>query len=195
MGTRERIIDAATALFDEDGFTGVGLDQILTRAGISKTTFYKYFDSIEDLHRKSIERHGELWLTGNDLSIEELAGGDASMKLVALTNTVRRWIESTEFRGCYFIRACASFPIPTDPRHRAALRVHQLFEERVVELGREAGVEDPERLGVELNVAICGAIVCEAMGRPGTSTDALRRVCEDIFRRHDLPIPENALAS
>lgn len=47
--TRQRLIEAAGRRFYRDGFRMVGLDQILTEVGISKTAFYKHFESKDDL--------------------------------------------------------------------------------------------------------------------------------------------------
>ncbi|MFG0326179.1 MAG: TetR/AcrR family transcriptional regulator, partial [Phycisphaerales bacterium JB037] len=46
---RERLVDVAIELFYRQGFHGVGLDQVLAAAGVTKTTFYKHFESRDDL--------------------------------------------------------------------------------------------------------------------------------------------------
>lgn len=43
--TRERIIGAATALFSEGAIYGVTLDEVAKRAGVSRATVYKQFES------------------------------------------------------------------------------------------------------------------------------------------------------
>ncbi len=47
--THQRIIDAATRRFYRDGFRNTGIDSILTDVGISKTAFYKHFESKDAL--------------------------------------------------------------------------------------------------------------------------------------------------
>lgn len=46
---RERIIEHARARFLADGFARVSVDEITSELGMSKKTFYKYFDRKEDL--------------------------------------------------------------------------------------------------------------------------------------------------
>lgn len=46
---REEIISAARALFLQHDFLNVGIKDICSKAGVSRVTFYKYFDSINDL--------------------------------------------------------------------------------------------------------------------------------------------------
>ena len=47
--TRERLIEAAQTEFYQGGFQAVGLDAILRVVGVTKTTFYKHFESKDDL--------------------------------------------------------------------------------------------------------------------------------------------------
>lgn len=187
LSTRERIIDAAGDLFDEFGFSEVGLDQILARAEVSKTTFYKYLESFEDLQRASVERRGDQWLDATQSAARKAGDGDPTRMIHALVAATCDWILQPGYKGCYFIRACSEFPTETDPRHRAALFVHQRFEELVVQFATAAGIADPVGFAQDLNIALSGAIVCEAMGKPGTTAERLKRVCELLFRAHGIP--------
>ena len=55
--TRQRLIEAAGRRFYRDGFRMVGLDQILADVGISKTAFYKHFESKDDLVLAALADH------------------------------------------------------------------------------------------------------------------------------------------
>ena len=55
--TRQKLMDAAFTRFYRDGFRNVGIDQILSDVGISKTAFYKHFESKEDLLVAALEDH------------------------------------------------------------------------------------------------------------------------------------------
>lgn len=46
---RDRIVDAAAALFRERGFDGVAVADVMQRAGLTHGAFYGYFDSKEAL--------------------------------------------------------------------------------------------------------------------------------------------------
>jgi len=45
--TKQRLVDAAFALFEERGYDNVTVDQIATQAGVSRRTFFRYFQSKE----------------------------------------------------------------------------------------------------------------------------------------------------
>lgn len=47
--TKERLVDAAYALFDEQGFEATTVDDIAERAGVGRTTFFRTFRSKEDV--------------------------------------------------------------------------------------------------------------------------------------------------
>ncbi len=46
---RETLLAAATALFDEEGPNGAGLNAIAARAGFTKSNIYRYFESREEV--------------------------------------------------------------------------------------------------------------------------------------------------
>ena len=46
---RGRLVAAAIELFYRHGFGAVGIDQIIAKAGVTKSTFYKHFESKDDL--------------------------------------------------------------------------------------------------------------------------------------------------
>lgn len=57
--TRAAIIDAAAAMFDEYGFNGASLSDILTQAGVTKGALYFHFSSKEELaHALVTEQFG-----------------------------------------------------------------------------------------------------------------------------------------
>ena len=62
---REKILTAASVLFRENGFDGVGVADIMKAAGLTHGGFYGHFESKDDLalevSRKLIERVEERW--------------------------------------------------------------------------------------------------------------------------------------
>ena len=57
LGTRERILDAAEALFGEEGFEGVSLRDITGRAGANVAAVNYHFGSKDKLVEAVVERH------------------------------------------------------------------------------------------------------------------------------------------
>src|SRR5271170_3319711 len=57
---RERILETASRLFREHGFDGVGVDAIMSAAGLTHGGFYGHFGSKSDLAAEAVTRALEL---------------------------------------------------------------------------------------------------------------------------------------
>ena len=114
--TRQRLIEASVRRFYRDGFRNVGIDQILTDVGISKTAFYKHFESKEDLMLAALDRHNH-WLQETFLTmIRERGGPTPRGQLLALLDVVEQIVETDEFQVASSSTPRWSFPWPTSRR-------------------------------------------------------------------------------
>jgi AcrR family transcriptional regulator len=73
---RRRIIEAARELFAEDGFHGVGLEEVARRAGVGRKTIYNQFGSKRDLFQAVVDDLGERGGVGQFMA-EAFAEADA----------------------------------------------------------------------------------------------------------------------
>ncbi|WP_313161253.1 TetR/AcrR family transcriptional regulator, partial [Stenotrophomonas sp.] len=55
LGKRAAILDAAKALFVEQGYGGVSMDSIASQAGVSKLTVYSHFGDKETLFAEAVK--------------------------------------------------------------------------------------------------------------------------------------------
>ncbi|WDI43348.1 TetR/AcrR family transcriptional regulator [Bremerella sp. P1] len=157
--TRERLIEAASSRFYRDGFRNVGIDQILSDVGISKTAFYKHFESKDDLLLAALDGKGD-WLEGLCKQVVwERGGGTPEGQLRAIFDLVDMFLVQDDFHGCFFVRAAMEFPLPTEPVFQAAARNKHTFEEFVVVLAKNCQVKDPEELARKLCLIIEGAYI------------------------------------
>jgi AcrR family transcriptional regulator len=102
--TRERLLDAAVAVFEEVGFRPATLDQIATKAGANRTTLYLHFKDKIDLAAAVSER---LVTIGNELYVRL-----GSMKNPTLQD-FRDWLDQLHsFRAAY--------PVLFEVAHEAA---------------------------------------------------------------------------
>jgi TetR/AcrR family transcriptional repressor of nem operon len=62
--TRERIVGAAAELVAERGSAGTSLDDVIVRAGASKSQLYHYFEDRDALLRAVVDRNADLVLGG-----------------------------------------------------------------------------------------------------------------------------------
>src|SRR5690349_17958115 len=64
---RERLLRLALAEFAEHGYEGASLNEILAAAGISKGSYYYYFDDKEDLFAAALDGAFDAWFSRLEL--------------------------------------------------------------------------------------------------------------------------------
>jgi AcrR family transcriptional regulator len=85
----QQIVDAALAVFDEQGLDGARLDDIARRAGIAKGTIYLYFPNKEELFREVVR---STLVSRLSLAATELAERPADQPAVEqLCDYMREW--------------------------------------------------------------------------------------------------------
>ena len=188
--TRRRLMEAAFIRFYRDGFRNVGIDQILADVGISKTAFYKHFESKEDLMVAALEAQHQK-MESEFQALIRARGGDSPLRqLHALFDAVENVLESERFRGCVFVNASIEFPLPHEPVHVTAAKSKAAFERLVCEIAQQAGADDPQALAQELALIIEGAYVTQHVSGNRQTIAIARRLGERVIR---LRVPEPAL--
>jgi AcrR family transcriptional regulator len=182
--TRQRLIEAAVARFYRDGFRNVGIDQIYTDVGISKTAFYKHFESKEDLMLAVLEDQNR-WLNETLGSMIRLRGGStAAGQLRAIIDLVEQFIADDDWHGCIFVNVTMEFPLAHDPAHQAAARAKSSFEEVVRDIFQRGGATHPAAAARELCLIIEGAYVTRHVTHDRGTIDVCRRLCEMVIASH-----------
>ncbi len=182
--TRQRLIEASIKRFYRDGFRNVGIDQILTDVGISKTAFYKHFECKDDLMLAALERQN-VWLQNTFRDMIHQRGGDSAVgQLRAVLDVVETIMESDDFQGCIFVNAAMEFPLMHEPAHVAAAANKRAVEEIIRQIADRAGASDPKRLAEELCLIIEGAYVTRQVTGNRQTVDIARRVAERVIAGH-----------
>ena len=107
VDARERILDAATQLVMERGFSATTVDAILESAEASKGAFFHHFSSKADLGRVLVERYaradGEL--LEHLMTKAEAATSDPAEQLVEFVRLFEEGIEDLSLAqpGCLFV--------------------------------------------------------------------------------------------
>jgi len=86
----EELLEAALAVFGERGFRQTTLEEVATRAGVSKGTVYLYFTSKDDLFRAIVEKKVVMLLE----SAEAIARAHVGSATELLTVVVHRMWEA-----------------------------------------------------------------------------------------------------
>lgn len=182
--TRQRLVEAAIRRFYRDGFRSVGIDQVLADVGISKTAFYKHFESKDDLMLAALEMQN-CWLQGTFRTMICDRGGPTAVgQLHASLDVVDHIIASDDFQGCIFVNAAMEFPLPHEPAHVAALKNKQAIEDILHALAVEAGADNPRALAQELCLIMEGTYVTRHITGNKQTIDIARRIANLVVASH-----------
>jgi AcrR family transcriptional regulator len=178
---RERLIEAASELFYANGLRAVSVDKVIDRAGTTKVTFYRHFQSKDHLIVAYLASRAELERNGVDAAIAHSDGDvDASLRLMAEhTGTAAC---APGFRGCPFINAAAEYPDP-DSTVRKLVDTHRhwwtsAFERLVAPLG----LADPAAVADDLMLLRDGVMVAGYLGDPTKVAASFLRSCQAVIR-------------
>ena len=179
--TRQRLIEAAVRRFYRDGFRNVGIDQVFSDVGISKTAFYKHFECKDDLMLAALEmQNGWIQETFRTM-IRERGGPTAIGQLHAVLDVVEHIIESDDYQGCIFVNVAMEFPLLHEPAHVAASQNKQSMENIVLALAEDAGADDPHALAQELCLIMEGAYVTRQVTGNKDTVNIARRVARLVI--------------
>jgi TetR/AcrR family transcriptional repressor of nem operon len=100
---REKILEAAAALFHRRGFNGTSLDDILEASGVCRSNFYYHFKSKEDLGLEVLRQQARRFEAACITGILENGGLTVRGRLERLYQMVAERQRADEYRcGCPF---------------------------------------------------------------------------------------------
>jgi len=178
---RDRLLDTAIDLFYANGFHAVGLDAILDETGVTKTTFYKYYESKDDLILEALRKRDAWELEAWQRAVEKIAGDDPRMKLLALFDVMDLWFNDPSFGGCLFLNAAAEYPDPRDPIHQAAAEHKKNCRNDYRDLARQAGVKDSEHFADIYTTIVEGTLVLRHVHHRNDAARIARPVIEKLL--------------
>lgn len=76
---REHILDIARALMTHKGYTAVGLNEVLSTAGVPKGSFYYYFKSKEEFGQALLDEYFDEYLSRIGPILKQQASGAESL--------------------------------------------------------------------------------------------------------------------
>ena len=172
VSARERILATASELFYREGIRAIGVDTVVERSGVSKTSLYRLFDSKDALIAAFVAEKDQLfWLWWD--GVEEQHAGDPRALLEALLSGIAEKIGRPTFRGCPFLNLATEFPDRNHPGRVIARDNKEEMRARLATIVAKLGVRDPNRTGSQIALIINGAFVTGLMAEPADRRDDL----------------------
>src|ERR1700712_5322401 len=114
---RERLLDAAEALFYERGIAATGVDAVLRRAEVAPATLYAHFGGKDHLVAAYLQRRHERWRATWD-EILERCGEDPDERALSVLDALETFHPPQgTTRGCAFLAAAVEVSDPAHPAH------------------------------------------------------------------------------
>jgi len=186
---RERIVYKAIDLFYRHGFHAVGLDRIIAETGVTKTTFYKHFESKDDLVVEAITKRHEWEMQAWARAIDARAGDDPRKRLLAVFDVLDEWFNAPDFGGCIFLNAAAEFADPREPAHQAAALYKRKVRDAWCETAKRAGAtrDQAETFADRYTALLEGTLIMRHVHGRNDAARFMRPMVESLLREF-LPI-------
>ena len=165
VSARERILATASELFYREGIRAIGVDTVVERSGVSKTSLYRLFESKDALIAAfAAERDRSFWSWWDH--IEEQHADDPGVLLEALLSGIAERIGRPAYRGCPFLNLMTEFPDQNHPGRVVARGNKEELRARLAAILGKVGVGDPDRTASQIALIINGAYVTGLIARP-----------------------------
>jgi AcrR family transcriptional regulator len=155
---RLEIVRWAFERFYAGGFHATGIDAVMADSGISKRTLYKYFSSKEELIEAVLD-HYAVEIVKELFDPVMAASDDPRQQIMAFFDIREALAHESLAHGCLGIKAGQEYigkHVGIAGRARSFL---QHVEQRFVEICRQGGFDDPERLGGQINLLFQGSLL------------------------------------
>ena len=179
-GPRERVLKAASDLFYREGVRAVGMDLIVERSGIAKTTIYRHFPTKDVLVEAFLEGEDrEFWLGWDEVVASH--SDDPREALSSLCRWVGGIVSRDRYRGCPQINVAAEFAEPQHPARQVAHRHKAQMVTRLAAICARLDVSTAELRAQQIGLLFDGAFMSNGrLGGLGAGTildDAVERLC------------------
>ena len=173
---RDAVVNAVVDLFWEQGFAATSIGDVVERTGLSKSSLYGAFGSLDARFRTALDRY----LADHRSSIEStlLHGEQGLADIDAFFDRIGDQLEQLgERRGCLLVNTSTELGI-TEPsisefgaRHRTTLRKGFAA---ALERASSSGEFDPDRIANTVNVLVSTVLGLAVMIRGGAEIDEVR---------------------
>lgn len=183
--TRNRIVEAATALMLERGYAATTVDDIVTTAGVAKGSFYHFFESKEALGLAALDAYmqrGSAVVAGGSFG----AVKDPVERALAFVDHVEAVSGELWEHGClagsFAVELGAASPAIREAIATWFTRLEAMVARILAPVSEASRVKDPptaDELAAQLLTVIEGAIV---MGRARSDVSRLGQAVQEFGR-------------
>ena len=170
---RQRIVDTAYQLFARRGIRDVGVNELISSAGVAKATFYRHFASKDELVLAFLEQRDRVWTVDLIVADARRRGSTPTEQLLAIFDVFGDWFRRDDFEACSFINILLEMGA-NHPLGRASIDYLAKIRGHVQQLAEEAGLRDAEDFSRSWHILMKGSIISATEGDLEASKRAQR---------------------
>jgi AcrR family transcriptional regulator len=177
---RDKILETASDLFYKQGIRAVGVDLVVEKAGVAKTSLYRHFGTKDDLVAAFLERADlDFWSEWD--RVTEQHADNARAELDAQLDWIGERAGQPDYRGCPQINVVAEFPDADHPARKVAKAHKRELRRRLKGIAERLNSTAPDELAGQLVVLVNGAFVSTQIFEPGEAAPLLRRAAAALI--------------
>lgn len=185
----DRILATAGELFYREGSRGVGVDEIVVKAGATKPSLYRAFGSKDELIAAYLETQGaRLWAYFD--AAAQAQPGDPRAQILAYFDALGDRAQRKGYRGCGLSNAAVEYPDPEHPGRKVAVDHKERMRKALRDLARAMDARKPKKLGDALMLLIEGVFVTSQLFGTDGPARAARGAAEALIDAHTRAVPD-----
>lgn len=184
---KDKILDAASILFYNEGIEATGINSITKRANVAKMSLYNNFETKSDLVAAYITARHEEWLQLYECRVLKVE--HPIDKILATFDAYQDHAEfnyENGFRGCGLLNAAAEFP--ANSPHRQAVKIHKQEVENIIRkhlIGLKLNAEKIDELALTISFLLEGSISRAGLESSSRKISSARKLAENILVREN----------
>jgi len=179
----DRIRKTAREMFYRDGIRAVGVDAIVTQAGVTKPSLYRSFSSKDELAATYLRDYdAEFWARFNAAC--DAHPGDPRAQLLDYLSGLSKRAVLSGYRGCGLTNAAVEYPEPEHPARAVAVGHKLELRRRLNEMAAGMGAGDPAALADGLLLLIEGAFVSSQLFGEGGPAGRVAEMADKLIQVH-----------
>ncbi len=176
---RRRILDAAAALFAEQGVRATGIDSLIEAANVAKATFYRQFSSKEALVVAWLQDRGTHWF--DDVREAAEAGATTPVEVIPrIFDATAAWLAATDYLGCPYLNTAIELGGPEAAAAKVSREYIQEIGAYLRDQARATGRADADELALALHGLLAGSISLAVATRTTVHSTAAREAARRL---------------
>jgi AcrR family transcriptional regulator len=159
----DRILATAYELFSRRGIRDVGTNELISRSGVAKATFYRHFPSKDALVLAFLALRDQVWTVDLIVSEARRRGSTPEERLLAVFDVFGDWYHRDDFEACTFIKVLLEMG-PEHPLGKASIGYLSRIRGHIEALAEEAGLSRTEEFARSWHILMKGSIISATEG-------------------------------